>query len=392
VNVLLCPLTEPGYLYPSIAVGLELRRRGADVHVLGADPAAPFLAEAGLSFLAAHDYGGRRSFSVVRWFREVPGQYAAVVRAAREVRADVLVTSVLCHGALLAAETLDVPVVVIGLATHLWRYSAGAAAEPEQPALRVWRTGDMIRLYNEGRERVGFPALTLDDPRPLLGTALLLRGDPALEYPGAVLPDRVHHVGPCAWEPRADPPDLDELLHRLDRTGKPVVYVHVGRVFRGTSPWPRLNAAFTGGPLQAVVEVGRSEDPRPAPEADLVVVRKPWMGPLIDRAELVLSSGTSAPVLNALLRGRPLGLSPGWSEQPLLAEACVRAGVGSYLPNDGDRDPQVALLSVWQRRDLRARAEEFGTRLAAAGACGQAADIVAAAAGAATAVPRLVRN
>ena len=52
-----------------------------------------------------------------------------ILRAAALVRADALVTSVLCHGALLAAELLDLPVVVLGLAAHLWDYAAGGGEE-----------------------------------------------------------------------------------------------------------------------------------------------------------------------------------------------------------------------------------------------------------------------
>jgi UDP:flavonoid glycosyltransferase YjiC (YdhE family) len=377
VNILFCPMSDPGYLYPSIAVARELRRRGARVHVLARPGAAALLAEADLPFLPAEPYGGRQSFNVNEWFGRAPRQYRAIRDAAREVQADVLVTSLLCRGALLAAEALELPVVVIGLAAHLWAYQENGAVEPEFPARRAWRTREMLRNYNLAREQVGLPRRSAGAADyPLIGTALLLRGDPALEYPAAVLPERVHHVGPCTWEPRAEPEELAAVLDRLDRVDKPVVYVHLARIFDGTSPWPRLNAAFTDGPFQAVVELGRSDDPRPAPDADLVVVRKPWMGPLLDRAEFVLTTCTSAPVLNALLRGRALGVSPDGSEQSLLAEACVRAGVAAYVPNELSPDPVKVLRSAADDSGLREQAGELGRRLAAADGGGRAADII----------------
>jgi UDP:flavonoid glycosyltransferase YjiC (YdhE family) len=376
VNVLLCPMSDPGYLYPAIPVGLELRRRGAWVHVLGRARMASLLAESGLPYLEAESYAAAGAFNVRRWTDEAAaGQYQAVLRAALDVQADVLVTSLLCHGALLAAETLDLPVVVIGLAAYLWEYPAGG--EPERPLERRWRTRDMLRFYDLAREQAGLPVRSPSAPdNPLIGTALLLRGDPVLEYPGAVLPERVHHVGPCLWEPTADPGLLEEISDRLARTEKPVVYVHLGRIFNGTSPWPRINAAFTDGPFQAVVELGRTSDPRPAPEADVTVVRMPWMGPVIERAGLVLTSATSAPVLNALVRGRALGVSPAGSEQPLLAEACVRAGVAVRVPNTLDRDPIDIVRDAWRHDGLRSRAAELGRELAAANGAGRAADII----------------
>ncbi len=380
MNVLICPLSDPGYLYPGIAVGIELRGRHHHICVLGRSSAAPAVAAAGLLLIPEDSYGERNAFSAREWFWRTPQQYRAILRAAREVRADVLVTSALCLGALLAAEVLDLPVVVLGFAAHLWDYQAGADGEPARPADRAWRTRELIRRYEQARDRVGLPKRAdCASTCPLTGTALLLRGDPALEYPGAVLPRRVHHVGPCAWEPAADPAELKEITTSLYRAGKPVVYVHLGRVFGGTTPWPWLNVTFTGGPFQAVVEQGRSDDPQPDPRADILLVRKPWMGPLIDRAGLVLTSGTSAPVLSALLRGRPLGVSPAGSEQPLLAAACVRAGVAVYIGNEHTTDPAAVLRRAWQAHSLRRRAGELGSKLAAAGSSRRAATFIEAA-------------
>jgi UDP:flavonoid glycosyltransferase YjiC (YdhE family) len=381
MRVLLCPLSDRGYLYPALAVGRELSRRRHTVHVLARATAAPALVAAELPLLPAEHYGGQGMFSVSHWADDVPGQYTAVLRAARQLRPDVLVTSVLCLGSLLAAEVLDVPVVVLGFAAHIWNYRGGAGGEPASPlglpVGRAWITREMLRLYGAARQRTGLaPRPTPFGDEPYLGDLTLLRGHPKLEYPGAVLPDRVHNVGPCAWEPPADPGWLAELDQHLDRVGKPVTYVHLGRVFGGVDPWPRLNAMFTGGAFQAVVERGRSTAPAPDPSADILLVRLPWMGPLIERSELVLSSGTSAPVLNALLRGRPLGVSPQGSEQPLLAQACVRAGVAVHIPPAIPRNPAAVLHTLRDDAVLHRRVARLGRELAAAGGSARAADLV----------------
>lgn len=290
-------------------------------------------------------------------------------------------TSVLCLGSLLAAEVLDVPVVVLGFAAHIWNYRGGAEAESASPfgipAGRAGISREMLRLYRAAREHIGLPPrATRPGYEPYLGTVTLLRGHPELEYPGAVLPDRVHHVGPCAWEPPAEPGWLAEVEQHLDRVGKPVVYVHLGRTFGGVSPWRRLNAMFASGAFQALVEQGRSTEPAPDPNADLLLVRIPWMGPLIERSEMVLTSGTSAPVLNALLHGRPLGVSPNGSEQPLLGQACVRAGVAVHIPPVVDGASAEVLHHIRDDRQIRQRAAGLGRALAELGGSARAADFV----------------
>lgn len=377
MKILLCPLSDGGYLYPAISAGRELRRRGHHVSVLGRATAAPVVAEAGLPFVRAEDLGGRRAFSATWWGKTGPAQYRATLRAARETGADLLVTSVLCSGALLAAEALDIPVVVIGLSVHLWNYRTGGSDEPHLGRTRESRTLDCREIYTATREEAGLTGRARRwADSPLLGDALLLRGDPALEYPGAELPDRVRHVGPLAWEPTPDRQEVEAVRDHLARSGKPVVYVHLGRFFGGNSLWPLLNEAFTGGPFQAVVEQGRSTDPVPGPGADILVVRKPWMGPLIDLAGMVLANGTSAPVLAALLRGRPLALSPNGSEQPLLTGACVRAGVAVRVSNTPSAELSALLESAWGDDGLRARARVLGGRLATPDGVARAADIV----------------
>ncbi|MGP3636563.1 glycosyltransferase [Streptomyces sp. 24-1644] len=377
MKILLCPLSDGGYLYPAIAAGRELRRRGHHVSVLGRSTAAPVVAEAGLPFARAEDFGGRRAFSATWWGKTGPAQYRATLRAARETGADLLVTSVLCSGALLAAEALDIPVVVVGLSVHLWDYQTGGADEPHLGRTRESRTLDCRRIYSTAREEAGLAGRACRwADSPLLGDALLLRGDPELEYPGGELPERVRHVGPLVWEPAPDRAEVEAVRDHLARSAKPVVYVHLGRFFGGNSLWPRLNEAFTGGRFQAVVEQGRSTDPRPGPGADILLVRKPWMGPLVDLAGMVLANGTSAPVLASLLRGRPLALSPNGSEQPLLTGACVRAGVAVRVPNTPSVEPSALLESAWRDDGLRNRARALGGRLAALDSAAHAADIV----------------
>ncbi|WP_145501155.1 glycosyltransferase [Streptomyces sp. CFMR 7] len=325
MRALFCSLSDPGYLYPTTAVALETHRRGHTVFIVSSGPAARAAEEAGLTVLPTDG-----AFAVSRWFRSAYGQYEHVRQAVRRTRPDVLVTSVLCPGVLVAAEMLGLPVVVLGLVCHLWPHrGAERGADPQD---RAWRLNSTLDVHRALRAELGLHDAGAAGQDALLGTSFLLRGHPSLEPPGTELPERVHHVGPCWWEPPADEGKLHSVQNRLDRVGKPVVYVHLGRVFGGESLWPWIQRAFTAGEFQAIVELGRSAEPPALPAAaDVTIVRLPWMSPLLERSDLVVSSGTSAPVLGSLLHRRPLLVSPNGGEQAVLAAACRRAGVAAVL-------------------------------------------------------------
>ncbi|GLW05829.1 hypothetical protein Misp01_09590 [Microtetraspora sp. NBRC 13810] len=377
MRVLLCPLSNPGYLYSTLAIGRELRARGHLVAVLCGPAAMATVTLAGLLALNVEEYGPAEVLSVGtwHWIAEGAAQHTAVLEAARDLGADALLTSILCHGALLAAERLDIPAVVLGLGAWLWPYRGGG---PGDGAEREWRVREVRGFYDEIRSGAGMaPRRDRHPEQPLLGSVFLLRGDPALEPPGAELPGEVVHVGPCPWEPPPDPGTVARIEQRTRRVGKPVVYVHLGRVFGGDSLWPRLNAAFTRGPLQAVVELGRSGRPDPAPAADLLVVREPWMDPLVALASLVLTNATSAPVLGALRHGLPLVVAPNGSEQPVLAAACRRAGVAAEFPSRPGRAAEV-LTAALADPGLARRAGRLGARLRASPGAPEAARIVLA--------------
>ncbi|MFB7337093.1 glycosyltransferase [Streptomyces adustus] len=360
MKVLICPLSEPGYLYPTIPVGLEVRRRGHEATVLGSGQAAQTATAAGIPALALDD-GTAQAFSVQGWLRRQPDQYEAASTAALTVRPDVILTSIFCHGVLLAAEQLGVPVVVLGLAAYLWPYASEAAERQDISGRRTWTLNSFVRLYRQARVETGFaPCSEQQAARALLGSRYLVRGDVLLEAPGARLPDDVHQVGPCFWEPEPDRIRLSRLTRIIDDRAKPLVYVHLGNRFQDEGHWPLLNALFVDSGYQAVVELGRTGPPHPAPPAGLTPVRLPWMGPLIERAEIVVTSATSAPVLGSLVRGRPLLVAPAGAEQPLLAEACRRAGVARVLP---DRPAPAALTMATSDRLLRQAAQRLGDSL-----------------------------
>jgi len=326
-------MSQAGYLYPALAIGRELAAGGDEVTLLGPPSTACHAAAAGLTYIAAEKHNGTYGFSVGRWYLDSAAQVSNIARTARELHSDVVVASALSLGAMLAGELLDLPVIVIGFATHILNYRTSGREGPDQVALRRWRSESVLNFYRTAREQQGLvPRRDALPEAPLYGAGLLLRGSAALQCPDAELPAQVHQVGPCFWEPSTPAEELSQVTEMLRRNGKRVVYVHLGRTFAdgtigGASLWPVLNRLFTGSDFQAVVETGRSGLPRASPKADITVVHKPWMRRLVALSELVMTGGTTSPVSAALWAARPLLMAPAGSEQPVLTDACVRAGV-----------------------------------------------------------------
>jgi UDP:flavonoid glycosyltransferase YjiC (YdhE family) len=376
VRILLCPFGSPGYLYPAVAVGRELLARGDEVYLLGHPEARRVAASAGLATLDLEEYGSPLALQIGRWMVEGARQYQAIRRAIAAVDADALLTSVLCLGALLAAESTDVSAVVLGFATHIWSYRSDGFTEPDAIHSRSGVLAQLLDRYARLRDQVGmFGRSAPPGDRALIASGLLLRGGPALTPAGAELPEGVRYIGPCWWEPPARANELAEIDAHVARVGKPVVYVHLGRAFGGDSLWPRLNAMFTGGGFQAIVEQGRSAAPEPAVGADVLVVRKPWLSPLVARAGLVLTNATSTPVLGALRAGRPLVVAPNGSEQLFLADACVRSGTAAVLPTDPAACAR-ALGLAWGCGPLRERALAVAAELSGLDGAADAASVL----------------
>jgi hypothetical protein len=67
MNILLCPMSDPGYLYPSLRVAIELRRRGHPVSLLGNDTAAAAARTAAVDLIPAGEVGDPVAFQARRW-------------------------------------------------------------------------------------------------------------------------------------------------------------------------------------------------------------------------------------------------------------------------------------------------------------------------------------
>lgn len=221
-TVLLGAFGDPGHVFPCMALGGALRRRGHEVAIHTAEKWRGHAEREGFRFFAAPEYGPELTNGVpLKPYQAVAAATGQASEVVEEVGPDLVVADILTLAPALAGELAGLPVAT--LIPHVYPdpldgwppYSLGARL-PRTPLGRmVWRRTrprldaglDLgMRQCNETREQVGLP------PRMWVHNGqspeLVLVGTlPQLEYPRE-WPAHVHVVGPLQWEPQADEIEL----------------------------------------------------------------------------------------------------------------------------------------------------------------------------------------
>jgi UDP:flavonoid glycosyltransferase YjiC (YdhE family) len=378
MRVLACSVGSPGFLYPIIGSCLELSARGHEVRVVTDRRLAGPLTAAGLTRIprGAEDLP---SFSLYRWFNpaSIAIQAEHVAYALTRVAADIIVTSELALGTLIAAERAGLPVVVLGLMGYLWPADERLRAEPPPGCgqHQRWLFDRTMNAYNAGRALCGLAPRPgrCDDHQALIGDRYLIRNAAEFVPHADRLPERVAFVGPCRWEP--DEPDRAEL-EWLARRDEAFVYVQLAANFDDSSLWSLVTTALADCPIAAVIELGRSRAiPPPGLPPRIRVVRSAGHNHFLAAARAVISHGTTSPTLGGLCHGLPSLLVPCGGEQDVVAEICRRAGLS--VEPDHRTPPGRLLRRLMEDQDLHQRAALACGRLGTDSA-GRAADQVEA--------------
>jgi UDP:flavonoid glycosyltransferase YjiC (YdhE family) len=227
-------------------------------------------------------------------------------------------------------------VATLGLAAYLWPWSKVASCQDnncETPeGLRAFRYGGQLEAYRQACEQLGHPVR--DDGfylNPLLGDLYLLRSVPGLAPEIDMLPEQVHLVGDCLWEPEAEYPALDAWLQEAVSSGAPVIYVQQGRAFGWHSFWQSLMGIASSCRAWFVASTGRmDQDVGALPKNVLAMPHAPQQR-ILPFAHGVICSGNTTAVLGALTHGIPSLLLPVGGEQPELADRCLKLGVSLVL-------------------------------------------------------------
>lgn len=383
MRILFCSLATPGLLHPSIGLALTLQRRGHQVAFVTHSSAGDCLESVGLERISRGAQDGD-SFQVELW--GVPLSIAIQARhiehALQVFQPDLLVGQQLALGPFVVADRQRLPIAVLGMAAYIWPFSEALLHRlpaTDQERRHVWRYGEMMRIYNEARALFRLPPSQSDfRSTPLLGDLFLLQSTAALEGEIGSLPEQVHLVGPCLWEPPEVDPELESWLGEIESSGESLIYLHHGRSFGRPSLWPRLVEALTARPVRVAASTLRMEEQPDSAPRSFFLRRHIPQTPVLRRARGVIATGNTTVVLGALLHGLPLLLSADGGEQKDVSERCQKAGVAIPLPAEDAETPALvrALDELLGNPDLRRRAECIQRALQAEGGAQRAADLV----------------
>jgi len=345
-----------GHLYPLTPILLELRSRGHEVSVrtlasqvelmrgLGFD-AAPI--DPAIEAVEHDDWRARgqqaalrRSVSVfcARAKHDAPDLRRAIV----DERADACIVDIQTWGALAAAEawrgpwaafcpyplplpSQDAPPFGPGLPP-----ARGPLGRLRDRALRPLVFGTVEKIVvsqlNGVRAEVGLgpvDATTMFTRPPLL---LYMTAEP-FEYPRSDWPDSVELVGPCAWDPPADPP---EWLGEIQR---PLVLVTTSSEFQDDGRLVRTALeALKDEPAEVVATLPAADVSDIEVPANARVMPFVPHAPLLDRAACAVTHGGMGATQKALARGVPVCAVPFGRDQLEVARRVEVSGAGTRLP------------------------------------------------------------
>ena len=366
MRFLFCSFETPGFLYPSIGIAQELEARGHDTAFIADYECSELLAAHHLRRIPRGPNDGH-SFQVALWAKpiSVAIQVKHIEYALASFGADVLVGQSLTLGPLLVAERRQIPVGLMGFCTYLWPPGevTGCGDSAESLGRARWRLGEMLEFLNQARAMFRLSPFAMDEcgETPLLGDLFLLRSVPELEANFEALPQCVHLVGSCLWEPDCEDQEVCDWLRKAESQGAPVVYVQHGRYFHIPRFWESVVQALEDQGCFVAASSDRLDgEVVPIPVDSLIRPHLP-QGHILPVAKIVIASANTTAVLGALEAGVPCLLIPGGGEQPDVAALAERVGVAKCLsPNDATPSAiGKAIRELLSDARYRQRAEYF---------------------------------
>jgi len=307
-----------------------------------------------------------------------------LARALAEIRPDAALVDYNCWGALMAAEAWGGPWATFCPYPLPLRSGEVPPYGPGFPPARgpLGRTRDRLAraVLFAGMERQLRPPLNrlrrqvglgkLDSVQAWLGGAplLLYMSAEPFEYPRRNWPANVVMIGPCAWDPPAEPPQW------LARMKRPLVLVNTSTEFQDDG---RLVAvaleALAAEPVCVVATLPTGDPARLHVPANAHVERFFPHEPVLERAVCAITHGGMGSTQKALARGVPVCAVPFGRDQLEVARRVEVARAGTRLAARRLR-PDRLRAKVREAMKRTEGAQRIAAAFAAAGGPRAAAD------------------
>jgi MGT family glycosyltransferase len=250
----------------------------------------------------------------------------------------------------------------------------GLPGRARDAALRPLLLGSYARallpLVNEVRKDVGAPLLrNVIEPFEAPALLLYMTAEP-FEYPRSDWPENVVMVGPCAWEPPADPP---EWLEQVDR---PIVLVTTSSEFQDDGRLVETTLqALAEEPVTVIATLPAGDPAKFEPLPNARVERFVPHGPVLERAACAVTHGGMGATQKALALGVPVCAVPFGRDQLEVARRVEVAAAGTRLPA-GRLNAERLRERIKQAMTRTQGARQVAAAFAAAGGPERAADAV----------------
>lgn len=180
---------------------------------------------------------------------------------------------------------------------------------------------------NGARRLAGVPPLAhLAEVFTAAPLMLYMTAEP-FEYPRSDWPGSVRMIGPCCWDPPAEPPSW------LAEVTRPIVLVSTSSEFQDDAELVTTALqALAEEDVQIVATMPAAELPRAAVPANARVERFVAHAPILERAACAITHGGAGATQKALAHGVPVCVVPFGRDQLEVARRAEVAGAGTRLP------------------------------------------------------------
>jgi MGT family glycosyltransferase len=389
-----------GHLYPLTPILDELRRRGHDIAVRTLSSQVALMRERGfdagaiskrVEAIELQDWRSRSprrglALSVAVFCARAEHDEADLRQAIEQVQPDVIVVDVNSWGALAAAERWGGPWACLCPYPLALRSRDVPPFGPGLPPARgpLGRLRDrvarplvlgaiekaMLGPLNTIRTRTGLaPLHAVDELFRTPPLTLYLTAEP-FEYPRGDWPESIVMVGPCAWEPPAQPPAW------LDAVDEPIVLLTTSSEFQDDGRLVRVALqALAREPLHVIATVPAGDPADFDIPANAHVARYMPHGAVLERAVCAITHAGMGATQKALAHGVPVCAVPFGRDQLEVARRVEVAHAGTRLPAKRLR-PDRLRAKTREAISLAAGAQRVAAGFSAAGGPSAAASAI----------------